>query len=343
MKMSNSELDDEKNTFLTEQARCLLQATDEVLERVQPELPEPVERKLALLILDGVLHENAAASRPPVREFLRKRIGRAIGDMETSRVNKGAQIWKFYNHGFVIRTKTVTLGFDLVRAAYLDEGRFGIENAVMRRLVDQCDVLFISHQHEDHADPLVVQLFLEQGKPVLAPPDLWKENDAYGSIIHPARDPHCIQTVAIQGGKRRVEVATFPGDHGGDLNLLNNVYVVSTPEGLCFCHTGDQNSESSFAWMDKIKHSHKVDVLMPNCWTMNIARMTKGFDPQLIITGHENELGHTIDHREPYWLSYERKTGSRRSIGRKSVGYPQPLLLMTWGETYHYKRKRRCE
>jgi hypothetical protein len=56
--------------------------------------------------------------------------------------------------------------------------------------------------------------------------------------------------------------------------------------------------------------------------------MIRGMKPQLVITGHENELGHTIDHREPYWLTYERIKPADR-----------PGILMTWGESYHYVPK----
>jgi hypothetical protein len=77
-------------------------------------------------------------------------------------------------------------------------------------------------------------------------------------------------------------------------------------------------------------------VILPNCWTTDIARAVRGFDPELVITGHENEMGHTIDHREPYWLTYQRQTGSDRSGGSRLVGYDKPLLVMTWGESYHY-------
>ena len=64
-----------------------------------------------------------------------------------------------------------------------------------------------------------------------------------------------------------------------------------------------------------------------------------GFDPAVVITGHENEMGHTIDHREPYWLSYKRKSGSERFGGDPDIGYETPLLLMTWGESYHYDKR----
>ena len=59
--------------------------------------------------------------------------------------------------------------------------------------------------------------------------------------------------------------------------------------------------------------------------------------PELVITGHENEMGHAIDHREPYWLTYQRKVGSDRFGGSRLIGYDVPLLVMTWGEAYHYR------
>jgi hypothetical protein len=55
--------------------------------------------------------------------------------------------------------------------------------------------------------------------------------------------------------------------------------------------------------------------------------MIRGFSPKLVITGHENELGHSVDHREPFWLTYDRLHES-----------PAPFLMMTWGESFHYRR-----
>jgi len=64
---------------------------------------------------------------------------------------------------------------------------------------------------------------------------------------------------------------------------------------------------------------------MPNCWTPEIIRMADGMKPSIIITGHENELGHSVDHREAYWLTYDH-----------TVDCPYPVLVMTWGESYWY-------
>lgn len=57
---------------------------------------------------------------------------------------------------------------------------------------------------------------------------------------------------------------------------------------------GDQSNEDDFQWIDEVGIHHVVDVLMPNCWTTDIAGVAKGFNPAIIITGHENEMGHTI-------------------------------------------------
>jgi hypothetical protein len=53
----------------------------------------------------------------------------------------------------------------------------------------------------------------------------------------------------------------------------------------------------------------------------------RGVNPELVITGHENEMGHTVDHREDYTQTYNHLFGSR-----------YPFLVMAWGESFHYRR-----
>ena len=91
--------------------------------------------------------------------------------------------------------------------------------------------------------------------------------------------------------------------------------------------TGDQSNQEDFSWIDEVGTNHRVDVLFPNCWTPDITRVIAGFKPSLVITGHENEMGHTIDHREPHWLTYVRLRDTDR-----------PYIVMTWGESFHYRR-----
>jgi L-ascorbate metabolism protein UlaG (beta-lactamase superfamily) len=327
-------LNEIQNEFLNQQALALLGLADQTLVQHPPQLPEPLERRLALHLLDGVLHDVYAPQRPPVIDFFHQRIQRAAEQLETASVDKGAVIWKLYNHCFVVRTATVTVAFDLTRARLWRTEGFELPNDLVSRIVDQCDVLFISHRHGDHADEWVAQTFLDQGKPVVAPPEVWADKPIHEHLTHLERKPHDLQSLPIQNGKRTLQVVPYPG-HQDDLQ--NNVSLIFTPEGMSFVHFGDQwNDGADFDWIDQVGSRHRVDVLLPNCWTTDIARAVRGFDPELVITGHENEMGHTIDHREPYWLTYQRKTGSDRFGGSKLIGYDKPLLVMTWGESYHY-------
>ena len=84
---------------------------------------------------------------------------------------------------------------------------------------------------------------------------------------------------------------------------------------------------SDFDWFANVVRSHRVDVFLPNCWTKGLDRLVRGVNPALVITGHENEMAHTVDHREDYTQTYTRLHG-----------VPWPFVLMTWGESFHYQR-----
>jgi L-ascorbate metabolism protein UlaG (beta-lactamase superfamily) len=330
-------LNEIQNQFLNNQAEALLGEAGDVFSNFPPDWPEPASRPGALLLLDGVLHDVYAPYRPPVQEFLKTRLARAVDEIEQTEIVDGARIWKLYNHGFLVRTTSVTIGFDLVSGKSVHVEGFSVEDDVMSRLIDQCDVLFISHYHNDHAEEWIAQSFIDQGKPVVAPPVIWKDKSIHSQITHLERVSHTMQTLLVQAGQQELKVVVYPG-HQGE-NIENNVSVVITPEGLSFSQMGDQSNDNDFKWIDEVGKHHVVDVLMPNCWTTDIVRVADGFNPSIIITGHENEMGHTIDHREPYWLTYQRRKGSERFGGSKGIGYHTPLILMTWGESYHYKRE----
>ena len=330
-------LNEIQNQFLNNQADALLNQASAVFSLHPPNWPEPAARRSAFMLLDGVLHDVYAPQRPPVQLFYKTRMLNAIQEIENTRISKGAYIWKLYNHGFVIRTNSVTIGFDLIRGESAGARGFAVSEDNMKRLIRQCDALSISHRHGDHAEEWVAQSFIDQGKQVVAPPEVWKDKPINQFITHLKREPHTIQTLPVKDGKQVLKVVVYPGHQGEKIE--NNVPLVITPEGLSFSQMGDQSNVDDFEWIDEVGKNHFVDVLMPNCWTTDIVRVANGFNPEVIITGHENEMGHTIDHREPYWLTYQRQTGSNRFGGKKDVGYDHPLILMTWGESYHYNRE----
>ena len=124
----------------------------------------------------------------------------------------------------------------------------------------------------------------------------------------------------IRGGGRfnqLVEIALEPG----------NPHLVELPGGLNIMHTGDQAYGDDFAvWIDEMHEQFRVDVLLPNCWTTDLPRLIRETRPQLVITGHENELSHSVDHREAYAKTYAH-------IADETT----PVLVMAWGERYHFE------
>lgn len=301
------------DAFLNRQADCFLSLINKTIEEYPPAEGQALIRKMALYNLDAILHETKYDKSTVLYEFMTSRIKSALEKMSHP-IEGEMEIYKLYNHGFVVRTNTVTFAFDLYRGDSL------VSDSLMQAVVHYCDILFISHIHSDHADLQVAQMFIKEGKPVWGPTNLWEDNK---SIYHIRAEKVIEEAVTVRG--KNLTVKILPG-HQDD--LVNNVYNVITPEGFSIVHTGDQYNKDDMKWIAQIKKQiQALDVLLVNCWTLHFNEFVEDFDPQLVITGHENEMGHTIDHREPYWLSFQKLKYIRK-----------PYILMTWGEYYKYSR-----
>lgn len=224
-------LTQKQDESLNQQAEVMLNKADEVLSNFPPQIPEPLERTMALYLLDCIFHDVYAPQRPPVQEFLQNRMAVMAEQMEHREVEEGAIFWKLYSHSFVVRTKSVTIAFDLIRPSVRFDTFYTDTRPAIGRIIDQCDVLFISHWHHDHADDWVAREFLEQGKPVVAPPDVWKDKPFYEKLSHLDRDAGKTQILPIQNGNNELDAIIYPG-HQGD--YLNNVSIVYTLKVIAF-------------------------------------------------------------------------------------------------------------
>lgn len=305
-----------------------LQWVNYILANYPPALPEHPVRRAALIRLDDVLHLESAPRKELVQKFYRGRMERVIEEIERTQVTSGMRVWKLYNHGFFVRTAAVSFTFDLVPGTRTPG--FAVPREFLARLVAQSDATFISHLHSDHANQEVARLFLDSGKPVIAPEGLWKDiADLSSRLTYPRRSAETMHPIPVKGGAQTLKIVAFPGHQGA--TVTNNVHLVTTPEGFSVVQTGDQWGDdvagSDFDWLANISRSHKVDIFFPNCWTKGLDRMIRGVNPAVVITGHENEMAHTVDHREDYTQTYTRLHG-----------VPYPSVLMTWGESWHYHR-----
>ncbi len=334
--LPDPQLSQKDNDYMDRQARVFLDTVQAILSEYRPILPEGRERGFAKLLMDAVFHEKYASFRKPVQQFFHTQTDHLTKELEGTKVEKGAVIWKIYNMGFIVRTQSVTIAFDLVTGATADSPGFALSADEAERLVKQCDVLFISHKHEDHADKVIAADFLRQGKPVIAPEEVWKDEPISAQLTHLERIAEKNQQLKLPNG-RVLDVIIYPGHQL--TSAINNVALVTTPEGITLAHDGDQINEGNFMmdwdWIDQVAKHHQVDVLMTNAWTTDIFRIARGFNPELVVPGHELEVGHTVWDRLPFWGDDQYLELNYAALKKSKY----PVMVLVWGESYHYYPK----
>lgn len=307
-----------EDAYLLKQAAHMFSLADQALTENPPVVGAPTARKLALYNLDAMLHEVKYDNTEPFCDFIDSRIGKVIEDMKNS-VKKGVKIYKIYNDGFVARTKSATIAFDVVRGECKTQKL--LSNDQIDAIVEKCEVLFLTHNHGDHVDKYVVDKFIEAGKPVIAAADILPNLEG---VTHYRSESEILdKEVTLKSGEK-LQVKIFPGHQSP---MMCNIYVVTTPDKYTLAHTGDQYDKNDMEWIATIKdNAPKIDALTINCWSYQIADAIKGFNPRYVITGHENEMGHTIDHREAFWLTFQ-----------KMEPVEHDYVVMAWGEWFSFK------
>lgn len=303
--------------YLYAQGVVLLNLVNEALDQNPPSTEPNFVRKQALYMLDAVLHETKYDGSELIKEFAASRVDRVLADLEKPmKEADGIKIYKIYNDGFILRARKVTLAVDL-------NGKFGqlIADWQMNRLVDHCEALFVTHNHSDHYDDHVIKMFTAAGKPVYAIANYVTEDKGVRLIRW--EKP---KEMRLKCADCKLKVKVFPGHQD---ELINNIYVFYLPGGYSVAHLGDQYNKEDMAWIRGIgKEVGELDVLIINCWSNDFNDYVKAFNPQVIVSGHENEVGHTIDHREAFWLTCYKFS--------EVYQVTKPYVVMGWGEFFHY-------
>ena len=311
----------QSDLYLRHQAYYMLDLADKALNENPPAVDINREREMALLMIDAVTHEPAPIDNPAVLEFLSGRIARVADDLDKPlKGRKSLRIYRLYNCGTLFRTRDLTVAVDI-------NGRDGalIPDDIMERIVDKVDILFYTHNHGDHIDHHVRDLCHRKGIPIYAPDEIFK-NDIM--VHHVWKEG--LHTFDVDLTKGRLTVNVLPG-HQDDLQ--NNIWIVTLPNGKVVGATGDQwkSERGDLEWLKDIHlRLPRRDVLSMDCWIHDYDEHVADFNPRLIISQHENEIGaHGIDHRESYWMTMFKNTKASRST--------TPWVLMTWGEWFDYK------
>ncbi len=286
-----------------------------------PDVAEPERKALrrhAVTMLDEVLHLRSAPHLDSVRYFLRVQMEQAISRLEEAPPKSGIDLYKMYDHGWIVRTATHTWAHDLVTGY----GRAAMAGEQLDRLLGEIEALFISHWHRDHAAPEVIRAALSRGIPVItAPPcDGIAVPDDIAS--HPSMlvlDPEAWELPGQTGEPvPGLEYTALPGHQDHRYNAMFHVEA----DDVSVLQTGDQYNDDDWEWIDRLSELHRTDALL--AWLPALKRIAEGARPRVLIPGHENELGHLNEHREPYDQAYERLC---------DVDVPSQVLV--WGERLH--------
>lgn len=311
--------------LLSEQTRLASEKVRKTLAANPPSTNPSEERQLALHTLDGIFHDTRLDATDAFPNILEAAAADILKQLKQARPATGIRISKLYNHGFIIETPSSIIGIDLVRGKTADKKthRQLISDALMAEIAGHLDILLVTHRHPDHADLFTAGQLAKRFRPVIAPTGLWENTSP--NIIHlreAARD------FSLPGKNASLRIRAYPGYQGWHKETPNNLYEITTPEGLTLVHTGDHwckyEENDMLAAIGKNK---TVDLLFLNTWGLvlpEIADAVNRMAPALVISGHENELGHGPDKREPFWLS-PRLLGQLRA----------PSVIMAPGETFH--------
>jgi len=307
-------------SLLQDQASIIFEQSCEVLSAYPPGPNPGIERKMALYALDALLHDTRLDKGSAFMSYMKHVIGKIAEELPKNKPKgREMRVFQFYNFGFIVQTATVTVGIDLVKG-----GRESIpyfDDTLMRSIVDQCDIHFVTHQHGDHASASVAKMFCEQGKNVIVPEEFWKDLTPQLRVLR--GNDMVRENIRLPGKNASLTVWVYPGFQGSVpfSGMPNNVYMITLPEGQTIMHTGDQTYYEDL--VDKIKSNRiKVDVLLVGC-AANMPVIVPGVNPSWVFTGHENEMEHSIDHREAYWLTF-----------RRMYEVKHPYIVLAWGESY---------
>ncbi len=284
------------------------------------------ERKEALFLIDAITHDPKPHNNA-IKDFFFNRIIKSLKSINATNVDSGVVIWNVYNMAYIVKSKDITIAFDLVLLpdCMIKGGEMEVHKKVFSEIVNLCDILFVSHNHRDHYDNYIAQEFLSQKKPVVTENHIFIDKDFYNKVTHLTRNGKVIH-FSVSGVEKKLALRIYPGHQAiADSAMNNNFTVVTLPNNITIAHSGDQSYTPDFSWLDTIRNDVDIDILMVNTWTADPDRLVKGLNPKVVLPGHVSEMDHTIIGRIPYWKSY--------SIWKNSEA---KTIQLFWGESFIY-------
>ncbi|MBN2105369.1 MBL fold metallo-hydrolase [bacterium] len=287
---------------LTAQEYTFLQIKEILLDE-RPRWGDSILREACFGSLDDLLIGSYPPIHPDTPAFYQSMIGKALLEIQTEQVTEGATIWQIYNHGFVIKTPSGTFGIDIANFFNIKE---------FLGVADGLDAYFITHEHGDHYYQPLITAMNKINKPVVGPAEFAK------SVIK----MNAGDTMEIAG----LQVTAHDGLHSVPVRQ----FEITTPEGLRFLHTGDNQTSET------LPEVSNIDVMMLNAWINESGAIhwiegvriaVNKVAPKVTLPGHMMELNH---------LSTGNAIPYRDPIASDNGTLASDYCVLAWGERYHY-------
>ena len=287
-------------------------------------------RALSLALLD---HPLSARYNPywgsAVGEFYQRALSRALAQIGRAQVTSGWRVWKIYNMGFVVKTATHTIGFD-IHPGWVFQNP--LSNEQQEQLADMLDLLLISHYHADHLNPSFMQKMVERKKPVVLPASVWRLPNTGRLDNGPKR--------YIQEDQESHQ--TFAGLYvhsylGAQWRVIRNAVYVVEVDGLHILHPGDNENLQIY---ECVAQNHDIDLYLANCWA-KLGESVARIRPHTVITGHEQEISHPSPFLHSFQSSFQQLAHMRRD--NPDLMANMAAHVLAWGEGAEERRSRGAE
>jgi serine protease AprX len=283
------------------------------LESNRPSLPVTDERLAVLKAFDSILEPESVSQCNSLRDYFHGTWKSMLETFSKPHKGLGMSVHLLYNMGTVIRTDSMTIGFDLVSCRHVLGVYWKTDDALIEQLVNSIDVLFVSHRHADHLDVEIAERMVKAGKLVIGPNEA-SDVLPRGVLALSAKEEREIFGIGVGNGA--LKIVAHEGDHVRGRKTPMRVYEVTLDGVTTIVHSGDHNFEKT-----PISFSPGLQLLIAS--VEGYPGKVKAEQSIHTLLTHNAELGHTNElGRFGFAEAY--------SIGKKAGKEP---LILTWGES----------
>lgn len=233
---------------------------------------------------------------------------------------------KVYSSGYVFRTADHTLGIDIRWDGTFEESE---------KIGSALDVMVVTHPHDDHMSPLVLQAMTKRGKPLVMPSE-----DLRSNVVLTPSDATVFwtegdHTEPVEVGPVTLRAAM--GDQGPKVPC--NVYYIEM-DGWRIVAKGDNHPVEAERYLASLPRPDFTIVpvfsYVSRILSIEASSPADGVRTSYLLPCHENEYHHLVRGRVGYRYFYG--SPDRSTINADNYPSDFPYILMDAGEVMSVSR-----